>query len=132
MREFAQLEDLNVYDEAVNMHSLTNEQRQSALRAINLIKEKRSGILKGCRVSDGRAQRLLYDKSETASPTIASNALVMLSIIIEEYKGRDVATADIAGAYLKAFVVHDFVLMKFVGDTLRVLCDMQYADFQEM
>jgi len=90
-----------------------------------LIKEKRSGILKGRTVANGRAQRTLYNKSETAYPTIASDAL-MLSIIIEAYEGRDVATADIAGAYLKAYM-RDFVLMKFVGDTVRVLCDMNPA-----
>jgi hypothetical protein len=124
MKEFAQLEDLDVY-EAVNVRSLTSEQRRSALRAINLIKEKRSGVLKGRTVADGRAQRSLYDKSKTASPTIANDAL-MLSIIIEAYEGRDVATADIAGAYLKAYM-KDFVLMKFAGDTVRVLCNMNPA-----
>jgi len=36
MKEFAQLEDLNIY-EAVNVRSSTNAQQQSTLRAINLI-----------------------------------------------------------------------------------------------
>jgi Reverse transcriptase (RNA-dependent DNA polymerase) len=121
MKEFAQLEDLEVY-EAVDSRSLTTDQRRAALRAINLIKEKRSGVLKGRTVADGRAQRFLYEKSETASPTIATDAL-MLSIIIDAYEGRDVATADIAGAYLKAYM-KDFVVMKFTGDTVRILCDM--------
>ena len=53
---------------------------------------------------------------------IATDAL-MLSMIIEAYEGRDVATADIAGAYLKAYM-KDFVLMKFTGETVRVLCEM--------
>ena len=42
MAEFSQLEELNVY-EAVNARFLTRAQRRSALRAINLIKEKRCG-----------------------------------------------------------------------------------------
>jgi hypothetical protein len=121
MKEFAQLEDLNVY-EAVNARLLTHEQRKGALRAINLIKEKRTGQIKGRTVADGRIQRSLYDKSETASPTVATDAL-MLSIIIDAYEGRDVATADIAGAYLKAYM-KDFVLKKFSGDTVRILCEM--------
>ena len=99
MAEFAQLEDLGVY-EAVNARFLTRAQRRAALRAINLIKEKRCGKIKVRTVADGRSQRSLYDKSVTASPTIATDAL-MLSIIIEAYEGRDVATADIAGAYLR-------------------------------
>jgi hypothetical protein len=96
MKEFAQLEDLNVY-EAVDVRSITSEQRRAALRAINLIKEKRSGEIKGRTVADGSQERSLYDKTETASPTIASDAL-MLSIIIDAHECRDVATADIAGA----------------------------------
>jgi hypothetical protein len=67
MKEFAQLEDLSVY-QSVNPHSLSQEQRKGALRAINLIKEKRDGRIKGRTVADGRTQRHLYNKSETASP----------------------------------------------------------------
>ena len=47
----------------------------------------------------------------------------MLSIIVKAYKGRDVATADIVGVYLKAYM-KDFVLMKFTGETVQVLCKM--------
>jgi hypothetical protein len=121
MAEFAQLESLDVY-EAVNARFLTRAQRRAALRAINLIKEKRCGTIKGRTVADGRPQRTLYDKLETASPTIATDALI-LSIIIEAYEGRDVATADIAGAYLKA-LMKDFVLMRLSGETVRILCEM--------
>jgi hypothetical protein len=46
MNEFAQLEELGVY-ESVAPATLTSEQRKGALRAINLIKEKRDGKLKG-------------------------------------------------------------------------------------
>ena len=124
MSEFPQLESLEVY-EAVNARLLTRAQRRAALRAINLIKEKRCGKIKGRTVADGRPQRALYDKSETASPTIATDALI-LSILIEAYEGRDVATADIAGAYLKA-LMKDFVLMRFSGETVRILCEMNPA-----
>ena len=72
-----------------------------ALCAINLIKEKTSGILKGHTVADGYLQQHMYDKSQTASSTV-SNDFLMLSIMIDAYKQRDVSTADVAGAYLKA------------------------------
>ena len=128
MAEFAQLEDLSVY-QSVDPTKLTREQRMAALRAINLIKEKRDGRLKGRTVADGRSQRTLYDKSETASPTVSSDALI-LSIIIDAYEQRDVATADVAGAYLKAFM-DDFVLMKFTGESVDILCKMnpEHAKF---
>ena len=68
-----------------------------------MIREKRDGNIKGRTVADGRAQRGLYEKSQTASPTVATDAL-MLSIMIDAYEGRNIATADVAGAYLKAFI----------------------------
>ena len=121
MREFAQFETLNVH-EALDARLLTAEQQKGALRAISLIKEKEDGFLKGRTVADGSVQRSLYDKSETASPTVATDAL-LLSIIIDAYKRRDVATADVAGAYLKAYM-DDFVIMKFTGKSVDILCKL--------
>ena len=62
LAEFSQLEDLNVY-EPLDPNKLTRAQKKAALRAINLIKEKRCGRLKGRTVADGRPQRTMYDKS---------------------------------------------------------------------
>jgi hypothetical protein len=55
MQEFAQLENLDVY-EAVNSRLLTRKQRRAAPRVINLIKQKRDGKLKGRTVADGSVQ----------------------------------------------------------------------------
>ena len=121
MKEFAQLEELDVY-ESVLPTTLTKAQRRGALRAINLIKEKRDGALKGRTVPDGRAQRSLYEKSQTASPAVATDAL-LLTILVDAKEDRDVGIADVAGAYLKA-LMDDFVLMKFTGDSVDILCRM--------
>ena len=131
MKEFAQMKELNVY-EPVHAITLTRAQRRAALRAINLIKEKRGGTLKGRTVADGRPQRGLYDRSETASPTVSTDGL-LLTIIIDAYESRDVATADIAGAYLKA-LMKDFVVMKFSGETVNILCAMypEYCQYVVM
>jgi hypothetical protein len=67
---------------------------------LNLLKEKRNGDLKGRTVADGSKQRGLYPRSETASPTVSTIALI-LTILIDAYERRNVATADVAGAYLK-------------------------------
>ena len=119
LAEFSQLETLSVY-QPVHAHSLTPEQRKSALRAINLIKEKRCGKLKGRTVADGRSQKNLYNKADIASPTVATDAL-MLTILVEAHEARDVGIADVAGAYLKADMV-DFVIMKFTGASVDLLC----------
>ena len=124
MQEFAQFEHLGVY-EAVDATKLTFAERNGALRAINLIKEKRDGNIKGRIVADGSGQRSLYDKSETASPTVSTNALV-LTIIVDAHENRDVGTADVAGAYLKADM-NDFVIMKFTGESVDILCEMNPA-----
>ena len=121
MTEFSQLEDLDVY-KALDPTTLMRAQKKSALRAINIFKEKRCGKLKGRTCADERSQRNMYDKSQTASPTVATNALT-LSIIINAFEDRDVATADVAGAYLKAFM-DDFVIMKFVGPSICILCNL--------
>jgi hypothetical protein len=121
LAEFAQLEDLDVY-EPLDPRKLTRAQKKQALRAINLIKEKRCGRLKGRTVADGRPQRNMYDKSETASPTVGADSL-MVSIIVDAYEQRDVGIADIAGAYLKASM-KDFTIMKFTGASVDILCKM--------
>ena len=121
MAEFTQLEDLSVY-EPIDPATSSKKQRQAALRALNLIKEKRDVRLKGRTVADGRPQRLLYDKSETTSPTVSTDALVP-SIMVDAYEGRDVATADVVEAYLKAYM-DEFVVMKVSGASVDVLCKM--------
>jgi hypothetical protein len=80
-------------------------------------------------VADGRPQKGMYDKSETASPTVSTDAL-MVSIIVDAFERRDVATADIAGAYLKAYM-KDYTIMKFSGPSVDILCSMkpEYARY---
>ena len=121
MKEYTQFNDLIVF-EPVNALLLTYEQRKQALRAIEIITEKRNGLLKGRTCVDGRPQRPFYDKLATSSPTIATDAL-MLSFLIDAYESRDVACADVAGAYLKAYM-KDYVLMKFTGASVRLLCEV--------
>ena len=82
---------------------------------------------------DGRSQRGLYKNLKLLPPTVSTEGL-LLSIMIDACEERDVAAADIAGAYLKA-LMRDFVLlMKFTGDTVRILCEMnpKYKKFVTM
>jgi hypothetical protein len=55
----------------------------------------------------------------------------MLSILIDAHEGRDVGTADVAGAYLKAYM-DDYVLMKFTGASVGILCAMNAAHAQNV
>ena len=65
----------------------------------------------------------MYDKTETASPTVATDSLVV-SIIVDAFECRDVTTADIAGAYLKA-EMKDYTIMKFSGPSVDILCELK-------
>ena len=87
-----------------------------------MIKEKRCGKIKGRTCADGRPQRDLYDKAETSSPTASSDA-ILLTLIIDAFERRDVATADVAGAYLNADM-DDYVLMQLVGEDVALMCDV--------
>ncbi len=53
---------------------------------------------------------------------MATDAL-MLTIKVDAYEKRDVGTADVVGAYLKALMT-DFVLMKFTGESVDILCKL--------
>jgi hypothetical protein len=45
----------------------------------------------------------------------------MLSILVEGWEKRDVATADVAGAYLKA-KFDDFVVLRIEGASVDIMC----------
>jgi hypothetical protein len=74
-----------------------------------VIKEKHCGKIKGCAVADGRPQMYYIPCDEAASPTVSLESLV-LSLMIDAHEGRDVAIADVAGAFLKGDMP-DFVLI---------------------
>jgi Reverse transcriptase (RNA-dependent DNA polymerase) len=127
-KEFCQLHNKGVF-EPQHASSLTAAQKRASLRAVNLIKEKRTGELKGRTCAGGSVQRSLYDKSETTSPTVATDAL-MYTILIDAKERRDVATADVVGAYLNADM-DQFTLMKLTGDAVNIMIqvDTSYAKY---
>ena len=43
-----------------------------------------------------------------------------ISLLINAWEGRDVATADVVGAYLNAYM-EDFVIVKLVGDEVDII-----------
>ena len=118
--EFAQLDYKGAY-EPIHATSLTETQQNSALRVINLIKEKRNGRLKGRSVADSRPQRAFYTKDETSSPT-ATPESVLLTALIDAMEDRHVVVADITGAYLNADM-DDFVLIRLSGDDVDMMCN---------
>jgi hypothetical protein len=121
LQEFCQLDSKNVF-EPLDASTLTASQKREALRAVNLIKEKRSGKLKGRTCAEGRSQRSKYTKEETTSPTVSTDAL-MISLMIDAKERCDVATADVEGAYLHADM-EEFVFLKLVGEAVDIMCQV--------
>ena len=56
--------------------------------------------IKGRRCADGRKHRGWLSKEDTPPPTISTEFLMLLCMI-DSMKGREVATSDILGAFLK-------------------------------
>lgn len=117
-REFCQFQDKKVF-RPMDPTGMTRTEKKAALRAVNLIKEKRTGDIKARSCADGSKQRGLYDKADTSSPTLSTDAL-MLSLVVDAFEKRDVATADVAGAYLNADM-KDFVVVRVDGDAVDIM-----------
>ena len=65
---------------------LTKEERSKALEAVNLIKEKRNGIIKGRTCANGSKQKkYLKDGEEISSPTVSLEAMIT-TLLIDAYK----------------------------------------------
>ena len=74
-KEYKQLDDLDVLG-ILDPDLLTSEQKRNALRAINLIKVKRDGKVKGRTCADGSSQRKYVPREEASSPTILLESII--------------------------------------------------------
>ena len=84
-----------------------------------MIKEQRCGVLKGRSCVSGRPQQAYISNEEAASPKTPLESL-LITLLIDAWEGRDVATADVVGAYLNAYM-EDFVIVKLVGDEVDII-----------
>ena len=128
LAEFKQLMEYKTFH-GKKAEDLTFEQKKKAANMINLIEEKvnrghtaENPVIKGRSVYNGRVQRGLYTKEETASPTVSQDAFFLTSII-DATEDRDKAITDIKGAYLNAKMV-DEVFMKIVGREVDLFCEL--------
>ena len=101
MAAMEELRQLIMKDVFIFVHrdTLTAKQLKSILRTLLFIKEKRDGRLKGRCCIDGRPQAFLEQSEDPFSPTVSTETF-FVSTIIDSHEERDVATADIEGAYL--------------------------------
>ena len=112
----------------IDPDKLTLQQKLSALEAVNLIKEKRCGKIKGRTCANGSKQHKYLKEGETiASPTISTEAL-LTSYAIDAFEERDVAIFDVPGAYLHAsFPKGKYVLLKLRDEFVDIMCEVNPA-----
>lgn len=110
--------------EPIYEHELTAVEKQAAMNAVSLIKEKRCGKLKARVCADGsKQQKFLPSDESVASPT-SSNEGTLTTFMIDAYERQTIAIMDIPGAYLHAKVKHDKrrVIMKLKGVFVDFMC----------
>jgi hypothetical protein len=104
---------------AKKANMLTREEKQKALNYLMFLKKKRCEKIKGHGCADGRKQCIYKTKEETSAPTVATESL-MLSSIIDAKQRQTVVTADIPGAFMQTDM-DEVIHMKLEGPLARLL-----------
>ena len=73
---------------------------------------------RGC--ADGRNQQNWISKEGTSKPTVSTEGLI-LSCMIDAKEGRDVATSDIPGGFLKSDYDKGDIYIKTEGSMVTLL-----------
>ena len=108
-----------------NHYRLTPLDRKKALEAVNLIKEKRCGNIKGRTCANGRKQRNHLKPDESVySPTCSTKALTE-NLFIYLMEKRDVTIFDLPGYFLQTALPADkFLLMRIRYEFVDVMCEV--------
>ena len=128
-KELQQLHDRGVLAPKLFME-LTKEQRARSLAYLMFLKQKRDETIKGRGCADGRPQREWMSKEDTTSPTVATQALI-LSCMIDAKEGRDVATADIPGAFLQTEYDKGDTHIRIEGPMLDLLTKLDPSHYRK-
>jgi hypothetical protein len=117
--KMAQLHDHKVM-KPVNSRELTPEERREVLAYLMFLKRKRCGKVKGRGCADGRKQHRYTDRADTASPTVATEA-VFLMAVIDALENRDIAVVDIPGAFMQVNLDNEMIHVRLTGKMVELL-----------
>jgi len=109
----------------IDPSTITNQEKRRALEAVNLIKKKRCGKIKGRTCADGSKQKRFLKHGESiSSPTVSLEAIVG-TLLIDDHEDRDMAIFDVPGAYLQAEMPKEKkLLMKFRDEFVNIMCEV--------
>jgi hypothetical protein len=104
---------------------LSWEEKRQALEAVNLIKEKRCGKIKGRTCANGSKQRQYLKEDESVySPTCSTESLLSTAVI-DAFEKRDVAIFDVPGAFLQTEMPKDKNVIMIIRDEfVDIMCEV--------
>jgi hypothetical protein len=127
LAELKQLHEREVI-EPISPSTLSPEDKKGALEYLMFLKKKRCGKIKGRGCADGRKQRVYTTKEEASSPTVSTEAL-MLSCVIDAKEGRDVATANVPGAFMQV-EMDEVVHVRLEGVMVDLLTELDPKKYE--
>ena len=132
-KEMKQLYDRTVF-RPVKVESLTTLERQRAMESLIFLTEKRDKSVKARTCANGSTQRAYIPKEEAASPTAATDSILVTAVIDAEQE-RDVMTLDVPNAFVQTKIDQkegeEKIIMKIRGalvDKLIEICPEQYEE----
>ncbi|KAL7562441.1 hypothetical protein ACA910_020582 [Epithemia clementina (nom. ined.)] len=118
----------------VNVADFTLSEKARAMESLIFLTEKRDGSIKGRTCANGSVQRQWMDREETASPTAATEA-ILLTVIVDAHESRDVMIADFPNAFIQTPMPKankgESVIMKIRGSLVDMLVEMSPEIYQE-
>ena len=131
-KEILQLHNRKVF-EPIHTNELTALEKKRAMESLIFLTEKQDETVKARTCANGSTQRTYVTKEEAASPTAATES-VILTASIEAKQQRDVITLDTPNAFVQTDMPQGGhkVVMKIRGllvDILISLCPGVYEDY---
>ena len=109
----------------IPFEELTAKDREESLEAVNIIAQKRSGKIKGRTCTNGRKRRKYLKDDENYSSPTASLESIITTLVIDAHEGRDIAIADVPGAYLHAeFPESKNVILRMTDIFVDIMCEI--------
>ena len=91
---------------------------------MNLIKQKRTGLINGCMCTNGDPHRKFVPREEASSPTLSLEALIVY-LTIDAHKHQKLTVFDVLGEYLQTDLPKDkFVLLMLEYQFVDIMCSI--------
>ena len=111
----------------IDPSKLTKSEKRYTLDAVNLIKEKINGDIKGKICANGAKQRRYVKAREITYSLTVSLVSILTTLTIDAYEGRDITIVDVPGGYFHTDMTQakgKIVLLKLKGNFVDIMCSV--------